>query len=64
MTPTPVGMRCPECASQRTKVVRGVGEASLANLAPATLVLIALNVAAYLAEVATGNGGFYDIVGS
>ena len=23
MTPTPVGMRCPECASQRTKVTRG-----------------------------------------
>ena len=22
MTPTPVGMRCPECASQRTRVVR------------------------------------------
>ena len=21
MTPTPVGMRCPECASQRTKVL-------------------------------------------
>lgn len=64
MTPTPVGMRCPECASQRTKVVRGVGEASLVNIAPATLALIALNVAAYLAEVATGSGGFYEIVGS
>jgi membrane associated rhomboid family serine protease len=64
MTPTPVGMRCPECASRRTKVVRGVGEASLVNVAPATLLLIALNVAAYLAEVATGHGGFYEIVGS
>jgi membrane associated rhomboid family serine protease len=64
MTPTPVGMRCPECASQRTRVVRGVGEASLAKAAPATFILIALNVAAYLAEVATGNGGFYEIRGS
>jgi len=64
MTPTPVGMRCPECASQRTKVVRGVGEASLFARAPATFVLIALNVAAYLAEVAGGNGGFYEIRGS
>ena len=24
MTPTPVGMRCPECAGQRTRVTRGV----------------------------------------
>lgn len=64
MTPTPVGMRCPECANQRTKVVRGVGEATLANAAPATLALILLNVAAYLAEVATGSGGFYKIVNS
>jgi membrane associated rhomboid family serine protease len=63
MTPTPVGMRCPECSSQRTKVVRGVGEASLSRSAPATFVLIALNVAVYLAEVASGNGGF-NISGS
>jgi membrane associated rhomboid family serine protease len=64
MTPTPVGMRCPECASQRTKVVRGVGERSLSAAAPATFVLIAINVAVYLAEVATGSGGFYAIHGS
>jgi membrane associated rhomboid family serine protease len=64
MTPTPVGMRCPECASQRTKVVRGVGEASLFAKAPATFILIALNAVAYLAEVASGNGGFYEIRGS
>ena len=64
MTPTPVGMRCPECASQRTKVVRGVGEASLLASAPATFVLIALNVAAFFAEIATGGGGFYDVRGS
>jgi len=57
MTPTPVGMRCPECASQRTRVVRGVGEAGLFASAPATFVLIALNVAAYLAEIASGGGG-------
>jgi membrane associated rhomboid family serine protease len=58
MTPTPVGMRCPECARQRTKVTRGVGEASLFSRAPATFVLIALNAAAFLAEVASANGGF------
>ena len=58
MTPTPVGMRCPECASQRTRVTRGIGEASLFSRAPATLILIALNVAAFLAEVASADGGF------
>jgi membrane associated rhomboid family serine protease len=57
MTPSPVGMRCPECSKQRTKVMRGVGEASLAGSAPATLVLIAVNVAVFLAEVAGGGGG-------
>jgi membrane associated rhomboid family serine protease len=40
-----------------TKVVRGVGEANLFSRAPATFVLIALNVAAYLAEIASGTGG-------
>jgi membrane associated rhomboid family serine protease len=66
MTPTPVGMRCPECASQRTKVVRGVGDANSALLssAPATFVLIAINAAVFLAEIASGSGGFYDIQGS
>jgi len=57
MTPTPVGMRCPECASQRTRVVRGVGEAGLFASAPATFILIALNAAAFLAEVAGASGG-------
>jgi membrane associated rhomboid family serine protease len=57
MTPTPVGMRCPECARQRTRVTRGVGEASLLATAPATFALIAINVAAFLAEVASASGG-------
>ncbi len=65
MTPTPVGMRCPECASQRTKVVRGVGaNSTLLSSAPATFVLIAINAAVFLAEIASGSGGFYDIQGS
>src|SRR5262245_8163864 len=64
MTPTPVGMRCPECARQRTKVTQGVGEASLSSSAPATFVLIALNVAAYLAEIASGSGGLSGVSGS
>jgi membrane associated rhomboid family serine protease len=57
MTPTPVGMRCPECSRQRTRVTRGMGQATLFSAAPATLILIALNVAAFLAEVASASGG-------
>jgi membrane associated rhomboid family serine protease len=64
MTPSPVGMRCPECSKQRTKVVRGVGEASLSATAPATFALIAINVAAFFAEIATGSGGFGTITSS
>jgi membrane associated rhomboid family serine protease len=56
MTPTPVGMRCPECAKQKTRVTRGaVGPGRYDT--PATYVLIALNVIAYLIEIAGGNGG-------
>lgn len=56
MTPTPVGMRCPECAREKTKVTRGAG-APGGSETPATFVLIALNVAAFMAEIATGSGG-------
>lgn len=56
MTPTPVGMRCPECSRQKTRVTRGaVGPGRYDT--PATYVLIALNVVAYLVEIAGGNGG-------
>ncbi len=59
MTPTPVGMRCPECARQRTKVVRNPGGAPQAGFwgAPATYVLIAINVVAFLIEIGSGGGG-------
>ncbi len=56
MTPTPVGMRCPECARQKTRVTRGAAAPGRYD-APATYVLIALNVAAYLVEIAGGGGG-------
>lgn len=56
MTPTPVGMRCPECASERTRVTRGAVAPSRHD-APATYVLIALNVAAFLTEIVSGSGG-------
>jgi membrane associated rhomboid family serine protease len=64
MTPTPVGMRCPECASQRTKVVRGTGPPSGFEGFPATFVLIAINVVAYLIEIGAGGGGFSGGVNS
>jgi membrane associated rhomboid family serine protease len=59
MTPTPVGMRCPECASQRTRVVQGVGSRGGFAQTPATYVLIAINVIVYLIEVASGSGGLF-----
>ena len=58
MTPTPVGMRCPECASQRTRVVRNpTGTPSGFEAFPATSVLIAINVIVFLIEIAGGGGG-------
>lgn len=58
MTPTPVGMRCPECMQQRTKVVRGVGSDGTGfGRAPATFILIGLNVLAFLLEIGSGGGG-------
>src|SRR4051812_9737193 len=65
MTPTPVGMRCPECAGQRTRVTRGVqrgGEGFWG--APATFVLIGINVLVFLAEIAGGSGGLGEVGGS
>src|SRR5271169_414571 len=52
MTPTPVGMRCPECASQRTKTVR-VRQTHSGPIV--TYALIAINVIVFLAE---GSGAF------
>ena len=48
MTSTPVGMRCPECSKQRTKVTR-VRSASAA-VPRVTYALILANAAAFLAE--------------
>jgi membrane associated rhomboid family serine protease len=63
MTPTPVGMRCPECARQKTRVTRGAAGPGRYDT-PATYVLIALNVLAYLAEIAGGSGGLSGTSGS
>jgi membrane associated rhomboid family serine protease len=53
MTVTPVGMRCPECARERTKVTRITRGVHLGR-APATYILIAINVIAFIAEVGSG----------
>src|SRR2546430_12955474 len=56
MTTTPVGMRCPECAKQRTRVMR---LRSVSTVPRVTYALIAINVGAFLAEgkiTATGGG--------
>jgi membrane associated rhomboid family serine protease len=64
MTPSPVGMRCPECASHRTQVRSGPQAFAASTNAPATFVLIGLNVLAFLAEVAGGSGGLASTSGS
>jgi membrane associated rhomboid family serine protease len=47
MTPTPVGMRCPECSRQRTRVVR---MREMSRVPQVTYALIAINVIVFLAE--------------
>ncbi|MEX1219502.1 MAG: rhomboid family intramembrane serine protease [Solirubrobacterales bacterium] len=57
MTPTPVGMRCPECSRERTRVTSGPAAVSSANSTPATFALIVICVGAYMLEIATSSGG-------
>ena len=58
MSPSPVGMRCPECAGERSDVRKPSysTSASSANDAPATYALIAINVAVFVAQLALGGG--------
>jgi membrane associated rhomboid family serine protease len=55
MTATNVGMRCPECSKQKTKV------RTAASFAPArpqvTFVLVAVNILVFFAQVLTGENG-------
>ncbi len=58
MTSTPVGMRCPECARQTTKVRVGQGAFSpTTGKMPATIGLIAINVIVFVIELAGGGAG-------
>ena len=50
MTPTPVGMRCPECSRQKTKVHTA---ATLTGGPQLTYALIAINVAVFVATMAS-----------
>jgi membrane associated rhomboid family serine protease len=61
MTPTPVGMRCPECARQKTQV-RTVR--TMSSDPQVTYALIAINVIVFVAQIATGAGGFDATSGS
>jgi membrane associated rhomboid family serine protease len=53
MTPTPVGMRCPECSRQKTKVRTA---ATIRRDPQLAYGLIALNVIAFVAMTASGGG--------
>src|SRR5918996_623358 len=53
MTSTSVGMRCPECAGERTRVRNPVGAPTRSD-APVTYSVIALCVAAFVGELAGG----------
>jgi membrane associated rhomboid family serine protease len=54
MTPTPVGMRCPECAGQKTPV-RSMANVKAGTDPTVTYALIAINVLAFIAELASGS---------
>jgi membrane associated rhomboid family serine protease len=53
MTPTSVGMRCPECARDRTRVQR-VPRPTAVAVPVVTRALIAINVIVFLVETGTG----------
>jgi membrane associated rhomboid family serine protease len=59
MTPTPVGMRCPECARQRTKVRTA---RTLGGDPTVTYVLIAINVIVALGVALSGAGAGANVL--
>lgn len=62
MTPSPVGMRCPECSNEKQRVYTRAdisggpvgGIAGYFREAPVTSTLIAINLVVFLAQIATG----------
>jgi membrane associated rhomboid family serine protease len=61
MTPTQVGMRCPECAGQKTEVRR---MSTLSTRPTATITLIVINVIVFLVEIGGGSGLVTGVSGS
>lgn len=60
MTPSPVGMRCPDCANERQQVYTRADitpgpVAAIWREAPVTTALIAINIAVFLLQIATGS---------
>ena len=56
MIPSPVGMRCPECAGERQQVRRPAFGSSGSSQAPGTYALIGINVLIFLGQLAAGGG--------
>jgi membrane associated rhomboid family serine protease len=58
MSPSPVGMRCPECAGERSDIRRPSYKAPTASATdtPATYALIGINVLVFVAQLAFGGG--------
>jgi membrane associated rhomboid family serine protease len=56
MISTPVGMRCPECARERTRVARGPSAIGAAGTPYVTYTLIALNVLVFVISLGGGSG--------
>jgi membrane associated rhomboid family serine protease len=63
MTSTPVGMRCPECARQRTRVASAAAIGARGGEPLATYALLGLNVIVFLAEVMSGGSGTTSLEG-
>ncbi|HET6506869.1 MAG TPA: rhomboid family intramembrane serine protease [Baekduia sp.] len=66
MTPTPVGMRCPECAKQKTKVRNAAHIRAASENPVVTMAIIVVCVVLFLAEgggiglESTGTGWIYE----
>jgi membrane associated rhomboid family serine protease len=56
MTPSPVGMRCPECAGDGQQVRHAGPTAGRGGQTPATFTLIGVNVALFVGQLAAGGG--------
>src|SRR4051812_23089422 len=56
MTPSPVGMRCPECAPQRSRAMKSVERRMNADAPVVTYILIGICVALEFGVLSSGGG--------